>query len=162
MTGSVETLAEWLEGAVVSLHSRFIPGYGPLTGGQNGSAPRTFEARLRLLVERHYVDALRIGGHHADVWLDYSDDSEAPLDTLRPAALVVARQGCREPVVIGLGWPARGLKTLRLRPSGCASNKSVTILLSASDAGEALTTALSQMVAAAVVALGGPYAVEAA
>lgn len=162
MTGSVETLAEWLEAAVVSLHARFIPGYGSLTGGQNGPAPRTFEARLRLLVERHFVDALRIGERDANVWLDYADDTDADLDTLRPAALVVARQGGREPIMIGLGWPARRLKTLRLHPQGCASDKSVTILLSASDAGEALTTALSQMVAAAVVALDSADTLEAA
>jgi hypothetical protein len=161
MSGAVETLARYLEDAVVALHARFIFGYGGLTGCQNGAAPRTFEARLRLLIERHYVDALRIGGHRIDLWLDYPADTDADLDTLRPSALVVARQGC-EPVEIGLGWPARNLKTLKLNPPASLAIRPVTILLSASDAGEALTTAMSQMIAAAVVSLDDAAAKEAA
>lgn len=162
MSAEVEKLAAYLEDAVVSLHNRFIPGYGPITGSQNGPAPRSFESRLRLLVELHAADALRIGGHNADVWLDYPADDDADLDTLRPAALVVARQGCAEPVVIGLGWPARGLKTLRLHPPACVSPKSVTILLGSADGGESLTTALSQMIAGAVAALNADEAMETA
>ncbi|GEM_PF-4357850 len=157
----VEKLAAYLEDAVLALHARFIFGYGGLTGSQNGPAPRRFEARLRLTVERHFVDALRVGGHNADVWLDYPADDDADLDTLRPAALVVARQG-REPLEIGLGWPARGLKTLRLNPPAPLGIRPMTILLGAADAGEALTAALSQMVAAAVVSLDGGAAMEAA
>lgn len=161
MSAPVEKLAAYLETAVVSLHARFVFGYGAITGRQNGPAPRSFEGRLRLLVEKHYVDALRIGGHHFDVWLDYASDDDAPLDTLRPAAIVVASQG-REPLEIALGWPARGLKTLRLNPPASLTIRRVTILLGASDAGEALTTALSQMIAAAVVALDGGDEMEAA
>ena len=161
MSANVETLAAWLEDAVVALHGRFIPGYGALQGCQNGAATRTFEARVRLLVERHYVDALRIRGRQVDVWLDYADDIDAPLDTLRPAALIVARQG-REPVEIGLGWPVRGLKTLRLNPPASLAIRPMTILLGASDAGEALTAAMSQMIAAAVVSLDADDATEAA
>ncbi|MFN3878019.1 MAG: hypothetical protein ACK4MH_06555 [Brevundimonas sp.] len=161
MSQHVEALTAYLEDAVVSLHSRFAYGYGGLTGSQNGPARRTFQARLRLLVEKHYVDALRIRGHNADVWLDYSAEIDADLDTLRPSALVVARQGC-EPVEICLGWPARGLKTLRLNPPAVVASRPMTILLGAADAGEALTTALSQMIAAAVVALGANKAMEAA
>lgn len=159
MSVEVEALASYLETAVVSLHHRFIHGYGGLQGRQNGPAPRSFEARLRLLTERHFVDALRINGRAVDVWLDYDDDADADLDTLRPTAVVVARQG-REPVEIGLGWPVRGLKTLRLNPPAAAASRPVTILLGASDAGEALTTALSQMVAGAVVSLDGGAALE--
>lgn len=161
MSPEVEALAAYLEDAVVSLHSRFAYGYGGITGSQNGPARRTFEARLRLLVEKHYVDALRIGGHNADVWLDYPADIDADLDTLRPSALVVARQGC-EPVEIGLGWPVRGLKTLRLTPPAVVASRPCTILLGTSDAGEALTTALSQMIAGAVMALDDSDALEAA
>ncbi|MGQ2972278.1 hypothetical protein [Brevundimonas mediterranea] len=162
MSPDVEALAAYLEDAVVSLHSRFAYGYGGLTGSQSGPARRTFEARLRLLVEKHYVDALRIGGHNADVWLDYPTDSDVDLDTLRPAALLLARQGCSEPITIGLGWPLRGLKTLRLNPPAVVASRPMMILLGAADAGEALTTALSQMVAGAVIALDGGDAMEAA
>lgn len=154
MSARVEPLAAYLEDAVVSLHHRFIHGYGSLQGRQTGPAPRTFEARLRLLVERHFVDALRIGGRQVDVWLDYQSDDDTPLDTLRPAALMVARQGC-EPVEIGLIWPVRGLKTLRINPPPVVASRTLTIMLAASDAGEALTAALSQMIAAAVVSLDG-------
>lgn len=161
MTAGVEALAAWLEDAVASLHARFIFGYGGLTGSQNGPAPRSFEARLRLLIERHFVDALRINGRAVDVWLDYDDDADADLDTLRPTAVVVARLG-REPITIGLGWPVRGLKTLRLTPPVSLGIRPMTILLGASDAGEALTTALSQMIAAAVVSLDDGAALEAA
>lgn len=115
MTAPVEALASYLETAVVSLHHRFIHGYGGLQGRQNGPAPRGLESRLRLVVEKHYVDALRIGGYDADIWLDYDNATDDDLDTLRPSALIVARQGC-EPVEIGLGWPVRGLKTLRINP----------------------------------------------
>lgn len=161
MTVEVEKLAAWLEDAVVALHNRFIPGYGAITGSQTTPAPRGFESRLRLLIERHYADALRIGGYGADIWLDYDNATDDDLDTLRPTALVVARQGC-EPVEIGLGWPVRGLRTLRLNPPACPTPKPVTILLGASDAGEALTAALSQMIAAAVVSLDDGDAMEAA
>lgn len=161
MTAPVEAVAAYLEDAVVALHGRFVFGYGALQGRQNGPTPRSFEARLRLTVERHFVDALRIGGHNADAWLDYADNTDADLDTLRPAAIVVGRQGC-EPLEIGLGWPARGLKTLRLHPPASISARPVTILLGASDAGEALITALSQMIATAVVALDADDAMEAA
>lgn len=161
MNPGVETLAAYLEDAVVSLHSRFAYGYGGLTGSQNSPARRTLEARLRLLVEKHYVDALRIGGHNADVWLDYPAEIDADLDILRPSALVVARQG-REPVEIGLGWPARGLKTLRLNPPAVVASRPMTILLGAADAGEALTTALSQMIAGAVIVLDSGDALEGA
>ncbi|MGH6978136.1 MAG: hypothetical protein ACRED4_02405 [Brevundimonas sp.] len=161
MSANIEALAAWLEVSIIALHARFIPGYGALHGCQNGAAPRSFEARLRLLVEKHYVDALRIGGCNADAWLDYQDDIDAPLDTLRPAAIVVGRQGC-EPVEIGLGFPVRGLKTLRLHPPAALAIRPMTILLGASDAGEALTTALSQMVAGAVVSLDDGTAKEAA
>lgn len=161
MTAPVEALAAWLEDAVVSLHARFVFGYGALQGRQNGPAPRGFESRLRLVVEKHYVDALRIGGHSADAWLDYGADDDAPLDTLRAAALVVARQG-RQPISIGLGWPVRGLKTLRISPPGSLGIRPMTILLGASDAGEALTAALSQMIAAAVIVLDADDATEAA
>ncbi|MFC5372578.1 hypothetical protein ACFPIF_08450 [Brevundimonas faecalis] len=152
MSANIEVLAACLGDAVVALHARFIFGYGGLTGSQNGPAPRSFEARLRLLVERHFVDALRIGGHDADIWLDYDNATDDDLDTLRPTAVVVARQGC-EPITIGLTWPARGLKTLRISPPSSVASRPCTILLGASDAGEALTAALSQVVAAAVVAL---------
>lgn len=161
MSAEVEKLAAWLEDSVVSLHNRFIPGYGPITGSQNTPAPRGFESRLRLVVEKHYVDALRIGGHSADAWLDYDNATDDDLDTLRPSALIVARQGC-EPVEIGLGWPVRGLKTLRINPPAVVASRPVTILLGASDAGEALTAAMSQMIAAAVVSLDGGAAMEAA
>lgn len=160
MSASVEKLAGWLEASVLSLHHRFSYGYGGLTGAQNAPAARRFEARLRLLVEKHYVDALRIGGHRVDLWLDYDDD-DAPLDTLRPAALIIARQGC-EPVEIGLAWPTRGLKTLRLNPPSVVASRPMTILLGAADAGEALTAALSQMIAAAVVSLDDGHDREAA
>ena len=158
---AVEALAAYLEGAVITLHSRFTPGYGGLVGTQNGPAPRTFESRLRLTVERHFADALRLDGRDASVWLDYPDDNDASLDELRPSALVVARQ-FREPVVIDLGWPARGLKTMRLTPPTGVATRSVTILLGASDAGEALTAALSQMIAAAVVSLDDGDALDVA
>lgn len=161
MTAPIEALAAYLEDAVVALHGRFVFGYGALQGRQNGPAPRSFESRLRLLVELHAADALRIGGHNADVWLDYPADDDADLDTLRPSALIVARQG-REPVTIGLGWPARGLKTLRLHPPASLGIRPMTILLGASDAGEALTAAMSQMIAGAVVSLDGGAAMEAA
>ena len=163
MSAPAENLASYLEDAVVALHARFIFGYGGLQGRQNGPAPRSFEARLRLLVEKHFVDALRIGGHNVDAWLDYDDaDADADLDALRPSALVVARQG-REPVEIGLGWPVRGLKTLKINPPSAVASRPVTILLGASDAGEALTTALSQLIAAAVVSLdNGDAELEAA
>lgn len=94
---AVEALAAYLEDAVTTLHHRFAPGYGGLTGVQNGLAPRSLQGRLRLLVERHYVDALRIGGREATCWLDYPDD-DTPLDDQCPTALVVACQFC-EPVV---------------------------------------------------------------
>lgn len=148
---AVEALAAYLENAVTTLHHRFAPGYGGLTGVQNGPAPRSLQGRLRLLVERHYVDALRIGGREATCWLDYPDD-DTPLDDQCPTALVVACH-FREPVVIGLGWPARGLKTLRLLPPAVVIARPMTILLGARDAGEALTSALSQLIAAAVVSL---------
>ncbi|MBD7940904.1 hypothetical protein [Brevundimonas guildfordensis] len=160
MSAEVEKLAAYLEDAVVSLHHRFSYGYGGLQGSQNAPAPRSFEGRLRLLIERHFVDALRMNGRAVDVWLDYPADDDADLDTLRPSALVVARQGCLAPITIGLGWPARGLKTLRLNPPTAVASRPVTILLGASDAGEALTTALSQMIAAAVVSLDGDAALE--
>lgn len=161
MTAEVEALASYLETAVVSLHHRFIHGYGGLQGCQNGPTPRSFEARLRLLIERHFVDALRINGRAVELWLDYASDDDADLDTLRPSALVVARQG-REPVEIGLGWPVRGLKTLRINPPAPVASRPMTILLGASDAGEALTTALSQWIAATVVSLDADDATEAA
>ncbi|MBC1182043.1 hypothetical protein HF680_05170 [Brevundimonas sp. WCHBH090558] len=108
------------------------------------------------------MNSLRLGSHgDIEVWCDYPDD-ERPLDELYPNALVIGRQGA-EPVVVPLMWPCRGLKTLGFGAAAPITTEPTTVMLGASDAGEALLTVVCQIVAAAVIALdGGDAAMEAA
>lgn len=149
----VATLAAKLERDVFVLHHQFSHGYGSLSGPQNApGTPRPLQARLRLMTERHVMDSLRLGDHGTfDVWLDYPDD-DRPLDELKPFALVIARQG-HEPITVPLTWPARGLKTLKFGAAAPITTAPTTVLCGASDAGEMLVAVVTQVVAAAVVAL---------
>ena len=159
----VATLAAKLERDALILHSQFAPGYGGLSGRQNavaGFGSRPVQARLRLLAERHLMDSLRLGGHgDVEVWCDYPDD-ERPLDELYPDALVIARQG-REPLSVPLAW-SRGLKSLKFGAAPPVTVEPVTVLLGCQDSGEMLVQTVVQIVAAAVIALGGTAALEAA
>lgn len=150
----IATLAAKLERDVLVLHHLFEHGYGRLSGPQNTPGmPRPLQARLRLLVERHVMDSLRIGGFDGmDTWLDYDDGADRPLDEIYPAALVVALQGS-EPIRVPLSWPARGLKTLKFGATPPITEAPTTVMLGAQDGGEALTAVVCQIVVAAVLAL---------
>lgn len=153
-SSQVATLATKLEGDALVLHHAYEYGYGRLTGPQNApGAPRPAQARLRLLVERHVMDSLRLGGFGGmDVWLDYDDGADRPLDEIYPAALVIARQGS-EPISVPLSWPTRGLKTLKFGAAPPITEAPTTVMLGAQDGGEALMAVVCQIVAAAVLAL---------
>lgn len=158
----VAALAATLEHDALTLNHRYEPGYGRLYGPQNApGAPRPIQARLRLLAEKHLMDSLRLGGFDGfEIWLDYADD-DRPLDLVYPHALVIGRQGA-EPVNVPLAWPNRGLKTLKFGAIAPVTDQPTTVMLGASDAGEALLTVVCQIVAAAVIALGDGNALEAA
>lgn len=149
----VEALAAKLEHDALVLHHQFVPGYGALSGPQNApGAPRPLQARLRLLAEKHLADSLRLGGFNGfEVWLDYSDD-DRPLDELQPFALAIGRQGC-EPITVPMTWPARGRKTLKFGAAAPFMKEPTTVMLGTSDAGEMLVAVVTQIVAAAVIAL---------
>lgn len=153
----VVALAAKLEHDVFVLHHKFAPGYGALSGPQRvPGAPRPLQARLRLLAERHIMDSLRLDGHDGvEVWLDYADNHR-PLDEIQPHALVIARQGC-EPITAPLSWTQ---KTLKFGAAAPITTAATSVMLGAPDGGEALVTVVTQVVAAAVIALGGGDVME--
>ena len=151
----VATLAAKLEHDALVLHHVYEHGYGRLSGPQNKpGAPRPLQARLRLLIERHIMDSLRLGGFcGVDAWLDYDDRDDRPLDEIYPDAIIIARQGA-EPITVPLTWPNRGLKTLKFGAAVPVTTEPTTVMLSATDGGEALVAVVCQIVASAVLALG--------
>ncbi|WP_338576509.1 hypothetical protein V8J38_14045 [Brevundimonas olei] len=155
----VARLAAKLEQDVLILHHQFTPGYGPLFGPQNvPGAARPAQARLRLLTEKHLMDSLRISGRRGfEVWLDYPDD-DRPLDEIHPRALVIARHGL-EPITAPMKWTR---KALRFGPALPVTAESINVLLGCQDSGEMLVQVVTQIVAAAVIALGDDAELEVA
>lgn len=159
----VEALAVRLESAVHVLHcGGYADAYGPLVGPQ-ANTPRSLPARLRLGVEKHLCDALRlIEGDDVEAFLEYpEDDSRIDDPDARPIGLTIQRQRC-EPIMVPLAWPGRGMKSLRFEPTPPLSHRTIAVMLGAPDAGEALVSTVCQLVAAAVVMLDDGDALEAA
>lgn len=159
----VETLAQRLESAVHVLHAGFAHGYGTLIGPQINS-PRSLPARLRLLVEKHLCDALRlIEGDDVEAYLEFPD-GDSPIDDpdARPSGLTVQRQRS-DPITIPVVWPVRrGGQTLRFEATRPVSDRTISVMLGAPDGGEALVAVVVQLVAAAVVLTRDDVAKEAA
>lgn len=149
---NVEALAQRLESAVHILHGGgYADAYGPLVGPQ-ANGPRSLPARLRLTVEKHLCDALRlVEGDDVDAFLEFPDDN-SPIDDAdtRAIGLTVQRQRC-EPITIPMAWPGRGCKSLRFEPTPPFFDRTIAVMLGAPDAGEALVLTVCQLVAAAVV-----------